>query len=42
MFKYGVFSGLCFPVFEMNTRKYGPEKNFVFGHFSRGGWYDPL
>ena len=26
MFKYGVFSGLCFPVFTSNTGKYGPEK----------------
>ena len=24
--KYGVFSGPYFPVFELNTEKYGPEK----------------
>ena len=24
--KYGVFSGRYFPVFELNTEKYGPEK----------------
>ena len=23
--KYGVFSGPCFPVFGLNTGKYGPE-----------------
>ena len=33
--KYGVFSGPYFPVFGLNTEKYVPEKNFVFGHFSR-------
>ena len=32
--KYGVFSGPYFPVFGLITGKYGPEKNFVFGHFS--------
>ena len=26
MSKYGVFSGPYFPVFGMNTGKYGPEK----------------
>ena len=26
MSKYGVFSGRYFPVFELNTGKYGPEK----------------
>ena len=26
VFKYGVFSGLYFPVFGLNTVKYGPEK----------------
>ena len=26
VFKYGVFSGLCFPVFTSNTGKYGPQK----------------
>ena len=36
--KYGVFSGPCFVVFSPNTRKYGPEKNSVFGHFSRSGY----
>ena len=24
--KYGVISGPCFPVFGLNTGKYGPEK----------------
>ena len=47
MSKYGVFSGPYFPVFGLNTEiisvfspnagKYGPEKNSVFGHFTR--WY---
>ena len=35
MSKYGVFSGPYFPVFSPNTGKYEPEKNSVFGHFSR-------
>ena len=43
MSKYGVFSGPYFPafglqylsVFTPNAGKYGPEKNSVFGHFSR-------
>ena len=26
---------LYFPVFGLNTGKYGPEKTSVFGHFSR-------
>ena len=26
VYKYGVFSGPCFPVFGLNTGKYGPEK----------------
>ena len=26
MFKYGVSSGPCFPVFSPNMGKYGPEK----------------
>ena len=26
MSKYGIFSGPYFPVFELNTGKYGPEK----------------
>ena len=26
MSKYGAFSGLYFPVFELSTGKYGPEK----------------
>ena len=26
MSKYGVLSGPYFPVFELNTEKYGPEK----------------
>ena len=25
MFKYGVISGPYFPIFELNTGKYGPE-----------------
>ena len=25
MSKYGVISGPCFPVFGLNTEKYGPE-----------------
>ena len=29
------FSGLYFPVFGLSTGKYRPEKNSVFGHFSR-------
>ena len=33
--EYGVFSGPYFLVFSLNTGKYGPEKNSVFGHFSR-------
>ena len=33
--KYRVFSGPYFPVFGLNTGKYRPEKNSVFGHFSR-------
>ena len=32
---YWVFSSPCFPELGLNTRKYGPEKNFVFGHISR-------
>ena len=32
--RQGVFSGPYFPVFGLNTEKYGPEKNSVFGHFS--------
>ena len=32
---YRVFSGPYFLVFELNTGKYGPEKNSVSGHFSR-------
>ena len=35
MSKYGVFSCPYFPVFELYTGKYGPEKNSIFGHFSR-------
>ena len=27
IFRYGDFSGPDFPVFSLNTRKYGPEKN---------------
>ena len=32
--KDAVFSGLYFSVFALNTRKYGPEKYYAFGHFS--------
>ena len=35
MSKYRVFSGPYFSVFSPNTGEYGPEKNFVLGHFSR-------
>ena len=35
MSKYEVLPGPYFPIFELNTGKYGPEKNSVFGHFSR-------
>ena len=31
--KYGVFSGLYFPVFRLNTGKYGPEKTPYLGTF---------
>ena len=38
--KYRVLSGLYFPVFGLNTRKYGPEKNPSWKkHFSRSGKY---
>ena len=33
--KYKVISGPYFPVIELNTDIYGPEKNSVFGHFLR-------
>ena len=35
MSKYGVFSGLYFPAFGLNMGKYGLEKKYLFGHFSR-------
>ena len=35
VFQYRVSSGLDFSVFSPNAGKYGPEKNSVFGHFSR-------
>ena len=35
MSKYGVFSGPYFPVFGLNTGKYGPEENSAFEHFWR-------
>ena len=40
MSKYRVFPSPYFPAFGLNTEisfgvKYGPEKNYVFGHFSR-------
>ena len=31
--KYGVISGKYFPVFGLNTRKYGPEKSPYFDTF---------
>ena len=31
--KYGVFSGLYFPVFRPNTGKYGPEKTLYMNTF---------
>ena len=31
MSKYGVFTGRYFPVFGLNTGKYGPQKNSIFG-----------
>ena len=34
-FKYEIFSGLYFPKFSPNTGRHRPEKNSVFGHFSR-------
>ena len=37
MFKYGVSSGPYFPVFSPNMGNDGPEKNSVFGQFSRSG-----
>ena len=33
VFKYGVFSGLCFPVFTSNTGKYGPQKTLYLETF---------
>ena len=33
MFKYGIFSGPYFPVFELNTGKYGPEKTQYLDSF---------
>ena len=39
MSKYGVFSGPYFPVFGLNTGKYGLEKNSVFGHFWHSQYY---
>ena len=46
--KYGFFSGSNFPVFEVNTKKYGLEKTQYFRHFSCSAnvsaktrvWYD--
>ena len=34
VFKYGVFSGLYFPIFALNTGKYGPEKTPYLDYFS--------
>ena len=49
MSKYGVFSGLYFPAFGLNTEKMGTEcgkirtrKNFVFGHFSHSRSYTQI
>ena len=47
MSKYGVFSGLYFPAFELNTGKYGPEKTPYLDtvhaverkHFKGNGYY---
>ena len=33
--KYEAFSGPYFPVFNPKTGKCDPEKNSIFGHFSR-------
>ena len=33
MSKYGIFFGPYFPVFGLNTRKYGPEKTLYLGTF---------
>ena len=33
VFKYGVFSGPYFPVFGLNTGKYGPEKTSYLDTF---------
>ena len=33
MSNYGFFSGLYFPVFGRNTRRYGPEKTLYLGTF---------
>ena len=33
MSKYGVFSGLYFPVFGLTTEKYGPEKTLYLDTF---------
>ena len=37
MSKYGGFSDPYFPVFGQNKGNEGPEKNSLFGHFSRSG-----
>ena len=31
--KYGLFSGLYFPVFGLNTEKWGPEKTSYLDNF---------
>ena len=36
--KYGVLSGPCFPVFGLNTRKYGPEITPYFETFHVVKW----
>ena len=36
VFKYGVFPGPYFPVFNPNTGKYGPEKNPYLDTFQVG------
>ena len=36
--KYGIFSGLYFPVFELNTGKYGPGKLRIWTFFVQWIW----
>ena len=39
VFKYGVFSGPYFPVFGLNTGKYGPEKLRIWTLFTQWETY---